>query len=151
MSLLRTPWFSTVELFVPNAPGNRVNFQDQPQLTTLIDQQINILAVELFTADSLAVAPSGQAMASITELRKMMLTLVNDDMQRIYQYPVTALIRQRPGTNNQPNSYDLQLFDRLTKISWTKCYIEYATAAGAGPYSVVFGVHYDKLEGEYIK
>lgn len=153
MSLLRTPWFTTVELFIPANASNYVNFVDQPQLTTLIDQEVKIMGIELFTPETLSTAPSGATMAPLAELQKMLLTLVNDDMQRIYQYPILGLNRvlSNGAGAETPSVFDLQLFDRLTKIAWTKSKVEFVAAPAGNPYSVVFGIHYDKLSGESVK
>lgn len=151
MSLLRAPWFAMVELFVPVGTGNFINFEQQPQLTTLIDQEIKIMGIEVYTPAVLANAPSGQPNAPVPELQKCLFTAINDDMQRIYQMPLLKLnnMQTLDGAGDLvPHSYDLQLFDRLNKVAWTKSKIEFTTPPANLPWSICLGIYYDKLQGE---
>lgn len=152
MSLLKTPWFALIELEVMQNGRQLVQFDDQPQLTTLIDQNIKILGIEVFSDQVLAVAPSGNTVAPIAELQKAVLVLINDDKQRVYQYPVLGLNRIYASTAAFiPHQNDLQLFDNLQKIAWTKSGCEFTAVTANAPYSILFGIHYEKLEGTPAK
>jgi hypothetical protein len=152
MSLLRTPWFALIELQVLDNGRIQAQFADQPQLTTLVDQEIRILAVETYTDQVLSVAPSGLTVAPLAELQKATLMLIDDDKQKVYQYPVLGLNRiySDPG-NFIPHQIDLQLFENLRKIAWTKSGCQFMAQTANAPYSIVFGIHYEKLEGTPVK
>ncbi len=152
MSLLKTPWFALIELQVQANGRGLVQFTDQPQLTTLIDQNIKILGIELFADNVLPIAPSGNTVAPLAELQKAVLVLINDDKQRVYQYPVLGLNRvYSDPAAFIPHVMDLQLFDNLQKIAWTKSGCEFTAATANAPYSILFGIHYEKLEGQAVK
>lgn len=151
MSLLRSPWTTLVELPVAVNSQMWVNFPDQPDLTTLIDQQIDILGIELIINSVLSNGPSGNINAILTEMQKATLVLVNDDKKRVYEFPVLTFNRMRnlTGGVEQPNQQDLQLFSDLSKIAWTKSGIQFLVPpafAGSVPYSFLFQIHYSKTE-----
>lgn len=148
MSLLKTPWFTLIELNVTTNGRQLVQFDDQPQLTTLIDQNVKILGIEVFSDQVLAIAPSGATVAPLAELQKATLILINDDKQRVYQYPILGLNRiYADPANFVPHQNDLQLFDNLQKIAWTKSGCQFTAVTANAPYSILFGIHYEKLDG----
>jgi hypothetical protein len=95
-------------------------------------------------------APSGAVISPIAELRKAVLTINNDDQQRIYQIPLLSLNRTQSDDGAgllTPSQWDLALFDRITKVAWTKSKVDFVQPP-TGPYSFLFGIHYDKIQGE---
>lgn len=152
MSLLKTPWFALIELKVTANGRQLMQFDDQPQLTTLIDQNIKILGIEVFSDAVLPIAPSGNTTAPLAELQKATLVLIDDDKQRVYQYPVLGLNRiYSDPAAFIPHQNDLQLFDNLQKIAWTKSGCQFTAITANAPYSILFGIHYEKLEGTPAK
>lgn len=153
MSLLKSPWVTLVELPVQNITGTWVNFPDQPDLTTLIDEQVNILAVELIPYTAMIMGPSGLANMPLADLQTAMLTLVNEDKKRVYNYPVLGLNRIYSTDSGEvvPHISDLQLFQNLSKIAWTKSGVQFTQVPGNQPSCILFNVHYEKLSTEKLK
>lgn len=133
--------FQEIEIPVPVGAGSKVMIPDQPQLRIQKDQKIQVQGVEVFTDVVSPVSPNGATNAPATELAKASLVLYIKGEEKIYRYPLLALIGINDGTN--PYRQELPSFDNL-EVDWAKSYIQYSSAPAATPYVVLLGIQYTR-------
>lgn len=145
---MRTARFQLVELIIPAATagaGAQVNFDDQPLLRTQEGNRVYIQAIEVFAANALATMPSGNTVIPAAQLRNATLTLSVNNFFQIKQLPLVRqnVIYADPAAffAYTPNIFE---FENLSDVIWTESFVQFsASPAGAVPFSVLFGVHYD--------
>ena len=136
--------FQLVELQVPTAglgAGQRLYFQDQPQLRTDINQIVTINAIDTYQINAVAKSPSGNAVASAADLANAFLVLNVMGTEELQYIPLVTLNRFPDFTAGDPTAVDQFTLQGVTNIDWTKSYLQFG-AAQAGPVSFLFGVYY---------
>ncbi len=138
-----------VEVIIPAtmANGGQVNFLDQPLLRTDNDQQVVIDAIEAYTEDSLALSPlSNTAIADTAAILNAVLTINVGSFDDFKFIPLASLIRVQTTTAGVPFVNELFLTKELTRVNWTKSYIQLQAAPTAPPFAYVFMVYYRVFE-----
>lgn len=133
--------FQEIEIPINVGAGTKVQIPDQPQLRIQKDQKIFVQRIEVFTAVISPKSPNGVTNAPTAELAKAVLCLYVKGEEKIYNYPLLALIGINDGTN--PFRFELPEFDSL-EIDWAKSYIWYSSAP-APTYSVLLGIQYTRV------
>lgn len=133
--------FQEIEIPVNAGAGTKVMIPDQPQLRIQKDQKIFVQGIEVFTAVVSPTSPNGVANATTAELAKGTLCLYVKGEEKIYRYPLLAMVGVNDGTN--PYRFQLPEFDNL-EIDWAKSYIWYSSAP-APTYVVLLGIQYTRI------
>lgn len=147
-----------IEIPVPaQVPGvTKQRLPDQQDLRSQVGQVIVVKAIRIITADVLAVSPLlGLAVAPLTELQKMSLTLYSDGWEKGQLIPVLSLVDIFTEASGVPwKNRPIRLND-WTNVDWPKSFITYSngTAAVGAPYAVLLEVEYVKFDdqGKEIK
>lgn len=141
---VKTTKYQLVELQIPiAAAGQRIYFQDQPQLRSQSGTMIFIQSIEVFSENA---APfswlSNNIGAGAAEIQNGLLVLNVGGYEDIQGIPLAVLNRVIGDPAAYiPSVYDLFLFNDLYKVDWTKSYVQLA-AANAAAFSYLFGVRY---------
>jgi hypothetical protein len=112
--------------------GQRYNFQDIPQLRY---NEVVIEGIECVISTGLAVSPNLATVINATGVKSIVLTLVVDDREEIYQIPLTSL------TASLNSGLIRELNEK--RINIVKSYITILTTTGLNPgESVVLYFYY---------
>lgn len=124
-----------VELNFPSiALGQRYTFLDVPQLRY---NAVIIEGLEAFTSDQLAVSPNNKTIVSLASSLNLVLTLVVDETEDIYQIPYYTLISSQ-------NSGLIREFANK-RINLVKSYITILNTTGlSANQSAIFNFYYRK-------
>lgn len=136
--------YQLVELQVPAAglgAGQRLYFQDQPQLRTQINQLVIIKAIETFNVLAVAKSPSGVTVAAAADLANAFLVLNVAGTEEMQYIPLSVLNRVNVFTAGTSFVNDLFSLDYQYQIDWTKSYLQFG-AAQSNIVSFIFGVYY---------
>jgi hypothetical protein len=138
--------YELMELTVPAGAGTRVNFQDNPQLRTMIDQEIYVKDIELFLTNSYANSQVNPALPGLTlaEAIKAVLCLYVQGEERIHFIPLLKLNHITDAA--VPFQEQANQFADLAKVDWTKSYIQFSVAPAGTPYVMPFCVNYIKIQ-----
>jgi hypothetical protein len=149
MSNLITPRYQTIELVIPTGTinGGQFTFNQVPQLQSFYDTRyfVYILAIDVFTNDSLTLSPfnSNNPVATSADLKNTTLSLVRQGDQAHSEVPLAQMSRITSGTSTTPFVRDPFRLPDEWQIDWTKTYLHLIAAPiSAPPFSYIFGVHY---------
>src|SRR5271170_8042417 len=140
--------FELIELIIPvGTTGNTFPIPDIPQLRDDTTQDIIIVGIETFAADTVPLSPAVNAVATMAQLENMFLTLYIDDEESIFRLPVPRIQpiwQSNTAGGLQGGQQTLSL--ECLKVTWNKSYLTFgaAFAGGALPISVLLGVWYKK-------
>lgn len=137
----------TVEVLVTANGVTRVQFPDVQQLRSMADTLIIIKKIRLITPAVLTNAPiSGNAVAPLTELQKISLTLYSDGWERGQLIPVLILNDTFTEGSGIPYRQFPTAFANWKNVDWSKSYLQYSngTVSAGQPYAVCFDVEYLK-------
>lgn len=134
--------FQEIEIPVNVGAGTKVMIPDQPQLRIQKDQRIFIQAIEVFSIITSPVSPNGVANATLAELQKAVLSLYIKGEEKIYRYPLLALVGINDGTT--PFRFQLPEFDNL-EVDWAKSYIQFSSAP-VPTYVILLGIQYTRVQ-----
>lgn len=147
----KTTKYQLVELQVAATAtaGQRIFFQDQPQLRSQSGTMVFIESVETFSANAIVASPlSSRAVATGADIAAGVLVLNVAGYEDLQFIPLAALNRVIPDTNNYaPAVWNLFETNDLYKVDWTKSYVQLA-AAPSGDISYLFGVRYRTAIGQ---
>jgi hypothetical protein len=148
----KTTKYQLVELPVPAtaAAGNRIYFQDQPQLRSQSGTAVFIESLEIFSNQAVTLSfLSGAAISTAAAIRNAMLVLNVFGYEDIQGVPLAALNRviAEDGANFVPGVFDLFELNDLFSVDWTKSYVQLSAGTGAA-YSYLFGVRYRTENGK---
>lgn len=137
--------YELIELLVPAGTGNRINFQDIPQLRTQGDQNIFITAIDFFSLAAYSDSQVNQAVPGTpnSEIAKAVLCLYIQGEERIHYIPLAKLNTINDGV--VPFNVVATEFDELVRVDWTKSYIQFNSAIAGAPYVMPFGISYTKI------
>lgn len=133
--------FQSVEVPVNAGASTKVMIPDQPQLRIQKGQRIYIQGIEVFSDVVSPTSPNGVANATLAELQKGSLCLYVKGEEKIYRYPLLALV----GINDlaTPFRFELPEFADL-EVDWAKSYIQYSSAP-VPAYVVLLGIQYSRV------
>lgn len=141
--------FQLVEVNIPASvisAGQKVYFQDQPQLRTMKDAAtVYIQKLETYAAESIPASPlSSAAVATAAQIRNAVLVLNVAGVEAFQYVPLARLNTIYPGaaTGSPYTNQEFYCKD-LKDVDWSKSYIQFAAAPAGTPYSYLFGVYYD--------
>lgn len=121
--------------------GQRLYFQDQPQLRTQTDQLVKIHSIDCFNADAVPKSPSGIATATAADIANGFLVLNIKGTEQQQYIPLPTLNRvQTPAAG--AFVFDQFMLEGVFNIDWTKSYVQFADAQ-TGNISFLFGVNYE--------
>jgi hypothetical protein len=150
-TMARISRYEVVELFINNA-GTKFSFTDQPQLRTQKDQEIFIKTLEVFAIDAYAFSQTNNAVAGVpgTELVKAVLVLYIQGEERVHYIPLLKLktLTSDPAAFIPNNVIDTIEFDDLSRVDWTKSYVNFSTPPAGTPYVIPFGVTYLRVAAQ---
>lgn len=134
--------FELIEVPIPSGSANtRFYFPDAPQL-----RNASINAIQIFTVGAISATPNtGSTPVSTADLKKSSLTLYSGDIQLVYNAPVLAFnsVVSYNSVDAATNPYVFLTPDiQGLIISWTKSYIQLASAPSATGVAYSFGVYY---------
>lgn len=148
--MFRTKRFQLIELIVPatvTAANSNVMFGNQPQLQSILGDNVYVKAIEVFSDRALAASPlsTGTTVANSAAIRNATLTLLIKGEESMQKIPLTMLSRIFTDTGGTfvPNVYQLFLLKNIFEVDWTKSYLTLVAAPAAPPLSYLFGIHYD--------
>lgn len=146
---MRTKRYELVELIVPANTTSRAMFKDLPNLRTQGNNKVQVQAIQAFCIKQVSVSPSGVAMCAIADFMKAYLVLNVAGEEKVFQMPLAQLNTVRPdavtAAEYVPSVSDLQMFENLEGVDWTKSYVQFGSAPAATAFSILFGVHYTRL------
>lgn len=134
--------FQQIEIPVNAGAGTKVNIPDQPQLRIQKDQKIFVQGIEVFTAVVSPTSPNGVTNATTAELAKAVLCLYVKGEEKVYRYPLLALVGINDGTN--PYRFQLPEIENL-EIDWAKSYLWFSSAP-VPTYVVLMGIQYTRVQ-----
>jgi len=150
-SNVKTTKYQLVELQVPAAAtaGQRIYFQDQPQLRSQSGRMTLIESVETFSDGALALSPfSSLPTATPADITNGILVLNIAGYEDLQGVPLAVLNRVIPdAAAYAPGVYDLFLTNDLYRVDWTKSYVQ-LQAAPSGNIAYLFGVRYAWVVGK---
>lgn len=141
--------FQLVELLIPAtvaSAGQKVYFQDQPQLRTLKNSStVYIQKIETYSEESVPFSPlSANAVADAAAIRNAVLVLNVEGTEAFQYIPLSRLNTVYNGAaTGSPFTNQEMYFKDLKDTDWSKSYVQFATAPAGTPYSYLFGVYYD--------
>lgn len=140
---MKTVRYELVEQQVPAGfTGNRINFDDQPNLRNDSKQIVLIQGVEAFFDATFPVSPSGDTVVPIAEFEAAFLVLYVGNEESVYEIPLPRL-NPMQAAGSQSVFIPLELNN--LPVEWSKSYIVIAQGAAVTPGNAfVFGVHYIK-------
>jgi hypothetical protein len=141
--------FELIEIIIPvGTTGTTFQIEDIPQLRDDITQDIIIVGIETFAADSVPLSPAGNAVATMADLENMFLTLYIDQEESIYRLPMPRIqpIWQSLTTGGLQGGQQTLSLECL-KVTWNKSYLTFGASFTPEelPISVLLGVWYKKL------
>jgi hypothetical protein len=125
-----------VELNLPTISlGQRYTFLDIPQLRY---NSVIIEGIEAFSVDQLAVSPNNKTIVSTAATLNLVLTLVVDETEELYQIPYYTLI-------SSENAGLIREFANK-RINLVKSYVTILNTTGlTAAQSVIFNFYYRKM------
>lgn len=143
----KTTKYQLLELQIPIAgAGQRIYFQDQPQLRSQSGTTVFIESIETFGITALALSPfSANTVATLADIINGVLVLNVGGYEDIQAVPL-ALLNRVNDHATIPFSWDLFTLNDLYKVDWTKSYVQ-IQAANAAAFSYIFGVRYRTTVG----
>lgn len=143
---LKTTKYQLVDLAVPAnaAAGQRVYFQDQPQLRSQEGRTVIIESIETFSNQAVTLSfLSNNPVSTPAGILNAMLVLNVGGFENLQGVPLAALNRVYADTGAGFVPYvnsTFQLAD-LYRVDWSKSYVQLTAGTGA-LYSYLFGVRY---------
>lgn len=137
-----------IELLIPSTvSGNnaQVYFQNQPQLQTISgDRTIYIKSITTFTQDTITASPltSGNPVASAADILNAVLVLSVANENAINMVPLSELCYVQ-SQSFTPFTQQRFLMRDISKVDWTKSYVQMINAPAVGGFSYLFNVYYD--------
>lgn len=148
---IKTTKYQLVELQVPAAAtaGQRIFFQDQPQLRSQSGTQVFIESIETFGRVALALSPfSALPVAVAADIANAILVLNIAGYEDLQGVPLAVLNRVNPNAAiYQASVQELFLLNDLYRVDWTKSYVQ-LQAAPSGNIAYLFGVRYRTTIGK---
>jgi len=141
--------FQLVELQIPvtvASAGQKVYFQDQPQLRTLKNSStVFIQKIETYAAESVPFSPlSANPVAPAAAIKNAVIVLNVEGTEAFQYIPLARLNVIYPGAaTGSPFTNQELYFKDLKDTDWSKSYIQFAAAPAGTPFSYLFGVYYD--------
>lgn len=123
--------------------GNRLNFQDQPQLRNDGNKKVRILAIEAYPAEVIPVSPSGETVSNQAAFQNAVLTLSVGGTDNLLYIPLARLNIMHVETDTVPFTDQQFEFQNLAGVDWSKSYVQFCAAPAATQFSYLFGVHYE--------
>lgn len=147
----KTTKYQLVELQVSAAAtaGQRIFFQDQPQLRSQSGTMVFIESIETFADTALSASPLGsRVVAAPADIQAGVLVLNVAGYEDLQFIPLAALNRVIPNAASYaPAVWNLFETNDLYKVDWTKSYVQ-LVAAPSGDISYLFGVRYRTAIGQ---
>ena len=140
-----------IEVPVPTAGQQRVNFPDIQQLRSMANQKIIIKGIDLVLAQVLSNGPiTGLATAPLAELAKLSLVIYCEGWEKAQFLPILLLNSMAVPTVAIPYAQAKTKFADWSNVDWSKTYLQYSngTVSAATPYAVLLNVQYEKLNAE---
>jgi hypothetical protein len=136
--IMKTRNFELIELPIQaNQPAGRVMFPDIPQL-----RGTTLQAVEGYVVSHIGFSPTGLTVMSMASATNSYIGLFVNGKDQIVRMPYPQLIRLVTPTIAAPYSNELQQFDNLLGVDWSKSFIQFSAAPQVGIFAVMLGVHY---------
>jgi hypothetical protein len=141
--------FELIELIIPvGTTGDTFAIPDIPQLRDDKTQDIIIVGIETYAADTVPLSPAGNAVATMAELENMFLTLYIEQEESIFRLPlprIQPIWEANTAGALQGGQQTLSL--ECLKVTWNKSYLTFGEAITPEdlPISVLLGVWYKKL------
>jgi hypothetical protein len=141
--------FEMVELIIPTGTtGNTFKIPDIPQLRDDTTQDVIIVGIETFAADTCPLSPAGNAVATMAQLENMFMTLYVEEEESILHLPlprIQPIWQANTAGNLQGGQQTLSL--ECLKVTWNKSLLVFGAAINpvALPISVLLGVWYKQL------
>lgn len=139
-----------IELIITaGTTGTTFDFPDIPNLRDDITQDIIIVGIDVYSAETVPLSPAGNAVATIAELENMFLTFYIEEEESFRQVPVLkAQSIWESNTAGTLQGGQATLSMECLKVTWNKSYLSFATpfAGDVLPISFLLGVWYKKLE-----
>jgi len=141
--------FQLVELQIPvtvASAGQKVYFQDQPQLRTLKgNSTVYIQKIETYSVESVPASPlSANPVANAAAIRNAVLVLNVEGTEAFQYIPLARLNTIYPGAaTGSPYTNQELYFKDLKDTDWSKSYVQFAVAPAGTPFSYLFGIYYD--------
>lgn len=148
MSTIKGRKTTLVEATIPVNMTNqgRVPFLDQPLLRTQGDQTVVIDAIEFFCVEALGISPiSNLVTVPAADIPNAVLVLNVNSFEDFRFIPLASLNRVQTAAGT-PFVRDLFELDNVTKIDWTKSYVQYQAAPTTPNTSLLFQVFYRVLK-----
>ena len=141
--------FELIELIIPaGTTGDTFAIPDIPQLRDDTTQDIIVVGIETFAADTVPLSPAGNAVATMAELENMFVTFYIDQEESIFRLPLPRIqpIWQSLATGALQGGQQTLSLECL-KITWNKSYLTFGESITPEdlPISVLLGVWYKKL------
>lgn len=138
-----------IEIPITQNGVSRVQIPDIQQLRNQSDQTVVIKSLRLITPSVLSFAPvSGNAVAPLTELVKLSLTLYSEGWERGQLIPLLVLNDIFTEGSGVPYRQFPTRFANWKNVDWSKSYVQYSNGTGGAagqPYSIVFDCEYMKF------
>lgn len=141
--------FQAIEIDIPASNAQtKFTFPDQPQLTGNAGLPVIIDSIVSYTQNNLDASPlTYQVVVSAQDLKRAFLTLYQGDLASVNSIPVASLVNTADidtSAYGQVGVVQQPLVRNLINVSWTKSFVQFATAP-TGPTKIVFGVYYTVL------
>lgn len=140
--MVRTSRYQLIEqqVLTNQGVGQRLYFNDQPQLRTQADQLVIVKGIETFIDTAISNGPGGNPVATLNDLQSTFLVLNIAGTEAMQYIPLAALNR----VQNAADSFVRDLFELrdVARIDWTKSYLQFGAAVAAGR-SFLIGVYYE--------
>ncbi len=138
-----------IEIPVPTAGQQRVNFPDVAQLRSTIDQKVIIKTVRLIPPEVLTNGVlTGAVNAPVTELQKMTVTIYSEGWEKGQTIPLITFNDFVFATQAMPYRNSATSLDNWVNVDWPKSYLQLAngTLTVGTPYVVMLDVTYVKMD-----
>jgi hypothetical protein len=138
-----------IELIITaGTTGTTMDFPDIPNLRDDVTQDIIIVGIEVYAAETMPLSPAGNPVATMADLENMYLTFYIEEEESIRNVPlprIQPIWQSNTAGALQGGQATLSL--ECVKVTWNKSYLTFATpfAGDALPISVLLGVWYKKL------
>ena len=141
--------FQLIEVAVPAAGlavGQRLYIPDQPQLRTQTNQIIILKRLQPYDNVTNPTTPSGAATVTVANLASSYLVINVAGTETMQFIPFVNLVNTVTTSTAVQRSYSnsQRLINNITRVDWTKSYIQVGSAIAAGV-SYMIGVDYVSL------
>lgn len=147
---MKTNKFQLIELVKDisyQSGGQRLYFQDQPQLRATQGRDVQILAIEAYSDAAIPVSQNGNTVVTEAGLKNAFLVLNIAGTEDLQFIPLVRLNPMHVDTDTTPFNEVLQFqLENVFNVDWTKSYVQFGGAPAAGPYSFLFGVYYKLMK-----